>query len=216
MEARHFKTSASAHYRFSLARLSILQSAAVKFLKEFISNPTSVGAIAPSSAGLAEAMVAGLDLQNAEAVLEYGPGTGAFTEYVLRGVGQQTKFAAIELNSRFAAEFRFRYPRVPLFEDSVANARKICDSAGIERVDCIISGLPWATFPSTLQIAILDEMMKVLKPNGSFVTFGYVHAVGLPPARKFAAILPRYFKTISKSSVVWLNLPPAFVYRCRR
>jgi phospholipid N-methyltransferase len=188
----------------------------VSFLKEFISNPTSIGAIAPSSSGLAQMMVAGLDLQNAEAVLEYGPGTGAFTEYILRGIGPRAKFAAIELNPRFAAQFRSRYPRVSLFEDSVANARKICDSAGIGPVDCIISGLPWATFPSTLQVTILDEMMKVLKPGGSFVTFGYVHAVTLPPAKRFASVLPRYFTTISKSPVVWLNLPPAFVYRCRR
>ena len=216
MESGYFKASASAHYRFSLATVSILQSAAVKFLKEFISNPTSIGAIAPSSAGLARAMVEGLDLQSAEAVLEYGPGTGAFTEYILRGLGPRAKFAAIELNSRFAAEFRVRYPRVSLFEDSVANARKICDSAGIGPVDCIISGLPWATFPSTLQVTILDEMMNVLKPGGSFVTFGYVHSVCLPPARKFAARLPTYFNSISKSSIVWLNLPPAFVLRCRR
>jgi phospholipid N-methyltransferase len=188
----------------------------VKFLKEFISNPTSIGAIAPSSPALAQAMVAGLDLQSADAVLEYGPGTGAFTDHILRGLGPRARFAAIELNSRFAAEFRERYPRVSLFEDSVANARKICDSAGIGPVDCIVSGLPWATFPSALQVTILDEMMKVLKPGGRFVTFGYIHAVSLPPARRFAAVLPRYFQAISKSPVVWMNLPPAFVWRCRR
>jgi phosphatidylethanolamine/phosphatidyl-N-methylethanolamine N-methyltransferase len=188
----------------------------VKFVKEFIWNPMSIGAIAPSSAALARTMVDGLNLRNAEAVLEYGPGTGAFTGHILRDIGPKTKFAAIELNSQFAAEFRLRYPKVSLFEDSVENARAICDSAGIAAVDCIVSGLPWATFPEKLQLRILDQMMKVLKPGGSFVTFGYLHAVALPPARKFARLLPRYFSSVSKSSAVWLNLPPAFAYRCHR
>jgi phospholipid N-methyltransferase len=83
-------------------------------------------------------------------------------------------------------------------------------------VDCIVSGLPWAAFPAALQVKILDEMMLVLKPGGKFVTFAYLHGLPLPPARKFRALLPRYFTSVGKSPVVWLNLPPAFVYRCRR
>ena len=36
------------------------------------------------------------------------------------------------------------------------------------------------------------------------------------PAKRFAGLLPNYFTTVSKSPVVWKNVPPAFVYRCRR
>jgi ubiquinone/menaquinone biosynthesis C-methylase UbiE len=67
-----------------------------------------------------------------------------------------------------------------------------------------------------MQEKFLTEMMRVLKPGGRFATFSYVHAVALPPARRFARLLPAYFRSISKSPVVWFNLPPAFVYRCRR
>ena len=188
----------------------------VKFLKEFIANPATIGAIAPSSSYLARTIIDEIGLESAEAILEYGPGTGAFTGYILGRLGGGTKFAAIELNPKFAASFRTRYPEVHLFEDSVANARSICDQAGIGLVDCIISGLPWAAFPVSLQVKILDEMMRVLKPGGKFVTFAYVHGLPLPPARRFKALLPQYFTSISKSRVVWRNLPPAFVYRCRR
>ena len=216
METRHFKASAFAQYRFSLVTVSILQSTVVKFLKEFISNPTSVGAIAPSSPALAQAMVSELDLKSADAVLEYGPGTGVFTDYILRDLNPGAKFAAIELNSHFAAAFRMRHPNAALFEDSVENVRRICDSAGIESVDCIVSGLPWAVFPESMQRRFLDEMMRVLNENGMFVTFAYVHGLVLPPAKKFAHLLDQYFTSVSRSSVVWLNVPPAFVYRCRR
>ena len=193
-----------------------LESLPVKFIREFIAEPIATGAIAPSSKYLARAMVEGVGLSTADAVLEYGPGTGAFTEFVLRSLKPGAKFAAIEVNRQFAATFRTRFPGVPIFEDSVANARTICDRAGIESADCIISGLPWAIFSESLQIQFLQEMMRILKPGARFVTFGYLHSLILPPAQKFARLLPNYFSHVSKSAVVWLNLPPAFVYRCRR
>jgi phospholipid N-methyltransferase len=126
------------------------------------------------------------------------------------------RFAAIEVNPHFASIFKTCYPHVPLFQDTVANARAICDYAGMRVVDCIVSGLPWAAFSESMQVTFLDEMMRVLKPGGRFVTFAYVHGLALPPARRFANLLPTYFTTVEKSRVVWMNVPPAFVYRCRR
>jgi phosphatidylethanolamine/phosphatidyl-N-methylethanolamine N-methyltransferase len=193
-----------------------LQFLRVKFLKEFITEPAATGAIAPSSTFLAQRMLEGLGLGAAEAVLEYGPGTGALTGHILNQLTPAAKFAAIELNSQFAQIFKTRYPTVPLFQDTVANARDICDYAGISSVDCVICGLPWAAFPEAMQVKCLDEMMRVLKPGGRFVTFAYVHGLPLPTARKFARLLPNYFTSVLRSPVVWLNVPPAFVYRCRR
>lgn len=223
MESGDLKATASAQFRFSWLHFeggSIaahrLECLAVKFFREFIIEPVTTGAIAPSSVFLARAMVKDLGLEAAEAVLEYGPGTGVFTEFILRELKPGAKFAAIELNPRFSEVFMERYPDVPLFQDTVANVRRVCDDAEIRSVDCIVSGLPWATFSESTQLKCLDEMMRVLKPGGQFVTFAYVHGLVLPPARKFASLLPRYFTCVSKSSVVWLNLPPAIVYRCRR
>ena len=196
--------------------VTLLKCGNLNFLSEFISKPTVTGAIAPSSSFLARTMVEGLELSKAGAVLEYGPGTGVFTEYIRREMNPHSKFAAIEINPRFAEIFKARHPRVRLFQDSVANVRAICDSAGISSVDCIVSGLPWAAFSESMQLKFLDETMRVLKPEGRFVTFAYVHGCVLPPGKSFASLLPKYFTSVSKSSIVWLNIPPAFVYRCRR
>lgn len=176
----------------------------------------TTGAVAPSSEFLAQTIVADIGLETADAVLEYGPGTGVFTSFILRALKPGAKFAAIELNPEFAAGFQARYPAVSLFQDTVANARRICDNAGMPTVDCIVSGLPWAAFPESLQVQCLDEMMRVLKPGGRFVTFAYVHGLALSRGKRFADLLPTYFNHIAKSDVVWLNLPPAFVYRCSR
>ena len=186
-----------------------------QFFAEFIHNPLGTGSLVPSSSYLARMMVQQAGLEDADAVLEYGPGTGVFTHYILRELRPHSKFAAIEINPRFAAIFRAEHPGVPLFEDSVENVHAICDSMQIAAVDCVISGLPWAFFPKSVQIMFLDQMMKVLKPGGTFVSFGYLHSLALPTGRHLAALLPTYFTTVSRS-VVWFNLPPALIYRCRR
>jgi phospholipid N-methyltransferase len=189
----------------------------VTYLREFITSPAMVGALAPSSRVLAQAIVQDAAVGAADVVLEYGPGTGVFTEFILRELAPGARFAAIELNSSFARTFRSRYPGVTLFEDSVANVHTLCRAAGFRSVDCIVSGLPWIMFPERLQVQCLDEMMRVLEPGARFVTFSYVHSQPiLAGAKRFSRLLPAYFKTVSRSPIVWRNFPPAFIYRCVR
>jgi phospholipid N-methyltransferase len=185
-------------------------------LRQFLRNPSQTGAVLPSSAYLAEVMVDWLDLGGARSVLEYGPGTGPFTPHILKRVGRDCRFLAIERNAALASEFRTKLPNVELVHDSVENVRAICDRAGIVSVDCIVCGLPWAAFPEGLQRRLLDSMMTVLRPGGQFVTFAYLHGLPLPAGRRFANRLPEYFSEVSRSRTVWMNLPPALVYRCRR
>ena len=187
-----------------------------RFLREFISKPSVTGALAPSSSFLAKTVVEGLRLETAAAVLEYGPGTGVFTGYIARELRPGAKFVAIEVNPKLAALFKAQYPKTNLVEDSVANVRTICDRMGILSVDCIVSSLPWAVFPESTQMELLDATMTVLKPSGKFVTFAYLHGLTLSPGKRFAELLPKYFRSVSKSSVVWMNIPPAFVYRCTK
>jgi phosphatidylethanolamine/phosphatidyl-N-methylethanolamine N-methyltransferase len=187
-----------------------------RFLREFISKPGITGAVIPSTGFLAKAMVEGLNLDTAEAVLEYGPGTGIFTDYIARKIGQTTKFVAIEINPKLAMLFKAQHPQITLVEDSVANVRTICDSQGIHSVDCIVSSLPWAAFSESTQMTLLDATMTVLRPGGKFVTFGYLHSLRISSGKRFAEILPKYFQAVSKSPAVWMNIPPAFVYRCTK
>jgi len=186
------------------------------FLLQFLRHPSQTGAVLPSSSYLAEAMVDWLDLRAARSVLEYGPGTGPFTPHILKRMGRDCRFLAIERNATLAGVFRTKLPNVELIHDSVENVRAICDKAGIKSVDCIVCGLPWAAFGEDLQKRVLDSMMTVLRPGGQFVTFAYLHGLPLPAGRRFANRLPEYFSEVGRSRTVWMNLPPALIYRCRR
>jgi phospholipid N-methyltransferase len=188
----------------------------LRFLSSFFTRPHVVGAVAPSSAGLARRMVEWIDWPNLQAVVEYGPGTGSFTRAILEAKRRESRFFAIELEPAFVAIVKRRFPEAVVHQDSVARVRALCDREGIDQVDAIVSGLPWAAFPESLQAQFMDAAMTVLKPGGQFVTFAYLQGLLLPAGRRFRRMLHHYFAAVATSRVVWLNLPPAFVYRCRR
>ena len=84
------------------------------------------------------------------------------------------------------------------------------------KVDAVVCGLPWASFPRSLQDEIMDAMLEVLVPDGRFATFAYWQGVVLPPGIRFGRLLKERFRMVERSTTVWRNLPPAFVYRCVR
>lgn len=199
-------------------QLPILGSVATsaKFLREFLRAPSTTGAVAPSSPALAETIVGWIDWPNTRALLEWGPGTGAFTELILERRPPHCRYLAIEINADLCALLRQRFPALDLRQESVANAAHLCHREGIDQVDCVVSGLPWAAFTDTMQTEFLDAMMGVLRRGGQFTTFAYIHGMALPAGRSFRQKLRRYFSSVAESEIVWLNLPPAFVYQCRR
>ncbi len=188
----------------------------VRFLREFVSAPRRIGAVAPSSPRLARRMVESVDWDRARAVVEAGPGTGAITGEILTRLREGTLFFAVELHPGLGEIFRRNYPQVSLVQDSVRNLSSLCRRQGVEQVDCVISGLPWASFSAGRQWDLLDAIVSVLPPGGQFVTFAYLQGVLLPAARRFHVLLKDRFSEVSRSPVTWTNVPPAFVYRCRR
>jgi len=188
----------------------------VRFLREFVSAPGRIGAVMPSSPRLARRMVQYVDWDEARTVVEAGPGTGAITGEILRRLGKDTRFFAVELHPRLGEIFRQRYPEVTMLQDSVQNLPRLCRKQGVEQVDCVISGLPWASFPVQKQWDLLHAIVSVLPPGGQFVTFAYLQGILLPSARRFHVLLQDRFSEVSRSRVTWSNLPPAFVYQCRR
>lgn len=187
-----------------------------RFLREFWIRPAVVGAVAPSSRGLALRMLEGVDLASANAVIEFGPGTGSFTSEILPRLGKKTRFFAIERSPEMASAMRERFPSVTLYEDSAGNVERLCEREGIGQgtVDCIVSGLPFAAFPEGLQNEIIDGAVRVLRPGGRFVTFAYYIAHLKGAGRRFRKLLEGKFERVERSRGVLLNTPPAFVYRC--
>lgn len=187
-----------------------------EFISEFVFHPRAVAAVSPSSANLARHLVASVDWDSTATVLEYGPGTGAITEQIVSQLPNETEFYAIEISSKFASLLRKRFPDLNVLEGSVGKVKSLCEAQGVEHVDAIVSGLPWAAFSDDDQTTYLDATMQVLRPGGQFIAFGYLQGLLLPSGRRFRKKLDSYFSEVTTSKPVWGNLPPAFFYCCRR
>jgi len=186
------------------------------FLQQFMRSPLTVGALAPSSRALANTMLAPIDFARVGNVVEFGPGTGAFTRGIAPRLRAGCRYLGIELNPAFVRELTISFPRLSFVHGNVADLTRILDSQGIAAVDAIVCGLPWATLPIALQETVFAEIDRTLAPGGVFVTFGYLQSLVLPGAWALRRRLRRHFGDVRRSSVVWANIPPAFAYICRK
>ncbi len=175
-------------------------------------TPRTTGAIAPSSRALAEVITEAAAVRDASAIIEFGPGTGVFTEAICRKIRPETRFFALEIDPRFAEETRRRCPSVPVFEDTAVNAALHLQAFGLRSCDRIVCGLPWASLPPRLQERLMATILDVLSPDGRFVTFAYLQGLLLPAAARFRRTLHAHFERVTTTPTVWRNLPPAFVY----
>ena len=147
-------------------------------------------------------------------MVEFGPGTGVFTQAIIERLHPDSTFFAVERSAEMVEVTRKRCPNVTVYNDSVTNIAQLCQQESIEKIDAVICGLPWASFPESLQTEIIESMLAVLAPEAQFATFAYWQGVVLPAGARFNRRLRNTFASVERSPSVWLNLPPAFVYRC--
>lgn len=184
--------------------------------REFVRNPLRTATLAPSSRHLAARMATSVPLSTADNVVELGPGTGALTGALLPRLRSDARFMAVELNPILAEEWRKQFPGRALEVGSVVNLRQLCGRQNMTSIDCIISGLPWPSFPISLQEAALEEVLSILKPGGQMVTFGYHVGMLMPSGRHFFRLINRRFRRVERLAWEWRNLPPAYILRCTR
>lgn len=181
----------------------------IKFLVEYFRSPRTVGAIAPSSEKLAEKMVIDIDFNNANCIVEYGPGTGVFTDKIVERKRDDTLLILVEYNEKFCKELEKKYNsnhNIIIIKDSAENIDVYLKKYNIIKVDYVVSGLPFASLPKNVSNKILNKTKHMLKQDGLFITFQYTLI-----KKKF---ISDYFKKIESKRVL-LNVPPAYVLKCK-
>jgi phospholipid N-methyltransferase len=188
---------------------------ATVFFRQFLRSPRTIGAVVPSSSALARVMLAPIDFASARAIVEFGPGTGAFTREIAARLAPGCRYLGIELNRHFVLELTRQFPRLAFVHGSAADLTAVLREYRVTAVDAVVCGLPWATLPVSLQESVFSSMRTAVVPGGIFVTFGYLQSLILPGAQALRRRLRREFAEVTQTSPIWGNVPPAFAYICR-
>lgn len=168
-----------------------------------------VGAVAPSSRYLARKMLSSIDFSHAKVIVEYGPGTGVFTEQIVKRMRSSTTLLVIETNVAFyekLSEIYDKVPNVTVVNDSAENTKDLLSQYGLAAPDYVVSGLPFAALPAHVSDTILKNTVDLLGDKGMFVTFQYTLL-----KRK---LLNSHFSSV-KIRRELRNIPPAYVLECR-
>jgi len=180
------------------------------YLKNLITD-IHVASVTPTSRFGVEKVLEKIDFQETNLILEYGPGTGNFTEPLLKNMAENSKLIAIEKNSDFCKVLQknIQDPRMMLFEDSAENVLEIlksCNGAGDLKADCIISGIPFSLLSRRRKMAILRNSHAALKKGGKFLAyqafFQFPDILKIPLEELFGDVQAQYYM---------FSLPPLLI-----
>lgn len=186
------------------------------FLAAMLRNPVKVGAIAPTSDVMGELLTRIVPRSGSPVVVELGPGTGAVTGVIDDRLPPGARHVAVELDPEMAAFLQRAHPGLDVIEGDAVKLGALLAEQGVEHADAVVSGLPWSLIDEDTQTSILAQIAAVIAPDGAFTTFAYRHGLLLPAARRFRRALHETFEEVLVTATVWRNVPPAFVYVCRR
>ena len=196
-----------------------------EFFGQFRRHYHTTGSILPSSRTLGRALTRPMrQAPGPRRILEVGPGTGAVTAEIVRGLRVDDQLDIVEINAQFVAVLQRRFADEPLFRRRRGQARLI--HAPLQEVpgeavyDFMISGLPLNNFTLDVVEDIFRSYRRLLKPAGVLSYFEYVAIRALKMPFVSAAERARLHglgaflqgridaAQIGEETVFW-NVPPA-------
>lgn len=178
----------------------------VLFGLSMLRNPRTVGAVWPTSRRAVEDLLGMADIGRAKVVVEFGAGTGVYTEGILKRLAPDARLLSYEVDGALASAVARRLPdrRVEVVHASAENVLGHLEALGRE-ADVVVSSLPFSTLPAPVRRNLLDAARDALAPGGVFLVLQYSKTVLPELERRFPEIRHRFSP---------LNVPPAFLYAC--
>lgn len=174
-----------------------------EFLKNAIIGK-SVGAIARSSKYVVGKIVKDLKGVKFHSIIEYGPGDGVLTMELLKHLAPDGRMMAVELDGNFVSILkRINDPRLVVLEGSMQDISSGMSSFGFEKVDLVLSSVPFSLINKKERDLVVRNTYDSLKPDGKFIIFHQYSKIMEDPLKK-------YFKKI-KTLFEPRNILPCFI-----
>lgn len=183
------------------------------FLGKFLSQITQgnpIASIAPSSRWLARTTIRNIDWSTTRSIVELGAGTGPITRAIAERAHPDCRVLVVERDHDFLRLLRDRFSERPNLEIIEGDARELAGilaDRGLDRVDHVVSGLPFPSFRKEQQRALMRSVRSVLRTGGSYNQITELALIYWPLYRRFFERVEFAFEP--------RNLPPSGAYICR-
>jgi phosphatidylethanolamine/phosphatidyl-N-methylethanolamine N-methyltransferase len=195
------------------------------FLTESFRKIRVTASVLPSSRFLTTAMLDQVNFRKVRNLVELGSGTGVITQEILRRLPADSRLFALEINRNFVRHLRTycHDPRLTVLHVDASDLLNQLAAHNAGTVDVVISSLGLTSMTSEHRTRIVRQSEACLAPAGIMMQFQYVTSLTPVPdlpnrqLRRFqeGEFLRRYFPSVS-AKPVFLNLPPALVFTCRK
>lgn len=182
----------------------------IQFLRAFLKNPGTVGAIAPSSPELAETMLSGLKPDKDNIILELGVGTGAITKHIEPILPDSESYLGLELDEKLYHALRLAFPRLHITQGNACEAFQIHKDSGLGKVKYLVCCLPFVSLPQKVAEEIYRQIDMFMDDGCTLRIFQYAHGYYLPPALKLRERMRSRYGKSKRSPLVLKNVPPAY------
>jgi len=177
------------------------------FLKKFIDD-TYVGAVTQTSKFGVKNVCSKIDFSKDLTIVEYGPGDGVFTKYLLGRMTPDSTLIAIEANGDFVNELRLiPDPRLKIVHGRAEQVQDILGALGKPHADYVISGIPCTFFRPPQRAALVESTHASLKKGGKFLVYQYSPLMTPYLAKEFNEVTLGF---------VPINMPPMFVMEAKK
>lgn len=200
----------------------------ITFVREFLSNLRTVGAVVPVSRYAAAALGSELARRRGpKRVLEVGAGTGAVTASLVRQIQPGDAFVVCELNATFAAYLHQRFAQEAPFQ-RVADQTTVIEGDMLElptadKFDFIVATIPFNNCPPEFVVAAFAHFAALLKPGGVLSYIEYIGGRTIqqtvranPSTLELQRLLAKQRRAYEfRRERIWRNGPPAWVHHLR-
>ncbi len=175
----------------------------------FSKKVATTGALFETSKQVVAAITQPVNPQQQQVIVEFGAGHGNITRGILAKMHPQSVLLSFELHHEFCEVLQqnIQDPRLQIINDSAVELPRYLQQRGIESVHVIVSAIPLTILPAALSEQIVRDGHNLLQPGGYFMQVLY----SLRALKRF-----RQFFTQVNYSPVWRNMPPAWIYSCKK
>jgi phosphatidylethanolamine/phosphatidyl-N-methylethanolamine N-methyltransferase len=194
-----------------LAELTARAEGPLLLLARSLQNFGQICSLFPSSPAVGRAMARAAVCRPARHVVELGAGTGAVTRQLLGSGISPADLTLIEIDPKFGRHLRRIFPELDVVIAQAQDIETLWRLRSSPPVGAVVSTLPIRLLRVNDMLSIMRASLGVLEPGGIIVQLTYRPSSPLPE---------RIHSTLGVAAewhrLIWLNLPPAYIWLYRK